>query len=129
MTPGTGHARHRAHAELRGRSLACGLVKMRDYLATEVALDHAEGHLSRREALHKLGLLGLSTVAASGLLAACAAETAPPAAPESPAPSGAVPSAAPTPAGSPMSAPPRPWSSSPPSSAANGGWRSRPKRC
>ncbi len=70
---------------------------MRDYLATEVALDHAEGHLSRREALRKLGLLGLSTVAASSLLAACAAETAPPAAPASPAPPGATPSSAPTP--------------------------------
>ena len=28
---------------------------MRDYLATEVALDHAEGHLTRREALQRLG--------------------------------------------------------------------------
>ena len=27
---------------------------MRDYLATEVALDHAEGHLTRREALQRL---------------------------------------------------------------------------
>jgi carboxymethylenebutenolidase len=49
-------------------------MALRDYLATEVALDHVEGHLSRREALKRLGLLGLSTVAASGLLAACAAE-------------------------------------------------------
>lgn len=56
-------------------------MALREYLATEVALDHAEGHLSRREALHKLGLLGLSTVAATTLLASCAAETAPPAAP------------------------------------------------
>jgi carboxymethylenebutenolidase len=50
---------------------------MRDYLATEVALDHAEGLLPRRDALRKLGLLGLSTVAASGLLAACSTAPAP----------------------------------------------------
>ncbi|MDT7573733.1 MAG: carboxymethylenebutenolidase, partial [Pseudonocardiales bacterium] len=50
-------------------------MALRDYLATEVALDHVEGHLSRREALKKLGLLGLSTVAATGLLAACAEQT------------------------------------------------------
>ncbi len=50
-------------------------MALRDYLATEVALDHVEGHLSRRDALKRLGLLGLSTVAASGLLAACAEQT------------------------------------------------------
>ena len=67
-------------------------MAMREYLATEVALDHAEGQLTRREALRKLGLLGLSTVAASGLLAACAQEAAPPAAaPASPAPAPAAP--------------------------------------
>ena len=42
------------------------------YLASEVALDHVEGHLTRREAMRRLGLLGLSTVAASSLLSACA---------------------------------------------------------
>jgi carboxymethylenebutenolidase len=63
-------------------------MAMRDYLATEVALDHADGLLSRREALRKLGLLGLSTVAASGLLAACGSDTAPaPSAAPAPAPS------------------------------------------
>jgi carboxymethylenebutenolidase len=56
-------------------------MALRDYLATEVALDHADGHLSRREALKKLGLLGLSTVAATGLLAACAEQTPPASAP------------------------------------------------
>jgi carboxymethylenebutenolidase len=60
-------------------------MAMRDYLATEIALDHAEGHITRREALHRLGLLGLSTVAASGLLAACASAA------ETPAPSPAPP--------------------------------------
>jgi carboxymethylenebutenolidase len=41
------------------------------YLAEEVAIDHADGALSRREALRRLGLLGLGVPAASALLAAC----------------------------------------------------------
>ena len=58
-------------------------MALRSYLATEVALDHADGLLTRREALHRLGLLGLTTVAASGLLSACA-DAAPAPAPRRP---------------------------------------------
>ena len=47
-------------------------MALKEYLATEVALDHVDGLISRREALHKLGLLGLSAAAASTLLASCA---------------------------------------------------------
>lgn len=43
----------------------------REYLAAEVALDHAAGQLNRREALRQLGVMGLSLAAASSLLAAC----------------------------------------------------------
>jgi carboxymethylenebutenolidase len=70
-------------------------MALREYLATEVALDHADGHLSRREALQKLGLLGLSAAAASSLLAACASASAPSAAPTGGGPSAAAPSGAP----------------------------------
>jgi carboxymethylenebutenolidase len=42
-----------------------------EYLATEVALDHADGQLTRREALRRLGMMGVSVTAASALLAAC----------------------------------------------------------
>lgn len=42
-----------------------------EYLATEVALDHADGQLTRREALRRLGMMGVSITAASALLAAC----------------------------------------------------------
>lgn len=66
-------------------------MAMRGYLITEVALDHAEGHLTRREALRKLGLLGLSAAAASGALAACS----PAEAPSSAAPTVTTPTAAP----------------------------------
>ncbi len=41
------------------------------YLAEEVAIDHADGAFSRREALRRLALLGLGVPAASALLAAC----------------------------------------------------------
>ncbi|WP_344918986.1 dienelactone hydrolase family protein [Streptosporangium oxazolinicum] len=40
------------------------------YLAEEVAVDHAEGLIPRREALHRLTLLGLTAPAAGALLAA-----------------------------------------------------------
>jgi len=57
------------------------------YLAEEIAIDHADGIISRREALRRLGLLGLSFTAASTLLVgfapagAAASEPATPAAP------------------------------------------------
>ena len=41
------------------------------YLAEEIAVDHADGLLNRREALRRLGLLGVTGVAATTLLAAC----------------------------------------------------------
>jgi carboxymethylenebutenolidase len=44
------------------------------YLAEEVAIDHADGVVSRREALRRLALLGLGVPAASALLAACGGE-------------------------------------------------------
>jgi carboxymethylenebutenolidase len=64
------------------------------YLQEEVALDHADGHISRREALKRLAKLGLGAAAAGTLLAACArdedtpiAETTPGASPAGPTPS------------------------------------------
>ncbi|MBV8965355.1 MAG: dienelactone hydrolase family protein [Mycobacteriaceae bacterium] len=43
------------------------------YIAEEIATDHVEGLLSRREALRRLALMGFSTAAASALIAACGA--------------------------------------------------------
>ncbi len=45
-------------------------VAFRDYLAEEVALDCAEGAMSRREALRRLALLGVTGPAAAAVLAA-----------------------------------------------------------
>jgi len=47
------------------------MMAFQRYLAEEVAIDHADGALSRREALRCLALLGLGVPAASALLAAC----------------------------------------------------------
>jgi carboxymethylenebutenolidase len=52
------------------------LVALRRYLQEEVALDYVDGHLTRREALRRLGLLGLSASGAGTLLAAFASTAA-----------------------------------------------------
>ncbi len=41
------------------------------YVAEEIATDHVDGLLSRREALRRLALMGMGTAAASALIAAC----------------------------------------------------------
>ena len=46
---------------------------MQRYIAEEIAIDHVDGLLSRREAMRRLALLGLGTAAASALIAACGA--------------------------------------------------------
>jgi len=51
------------------------------YLTEEIAQDCVDGLLSRREALRRLALLGLSLPAAGALLAACSDGTAPSSAP------------------------------------------------
>jgi carboxymethylenebutenolidase len=52
------------------------MTEIQRYLAEEVAEDHADGLVSRREALRRLGLLGLGGAAAASLLAAAVAEQA-----------------------------------------------------
>ena len=46
------------------------MTEFQRYLAEEIAEDHADGLVSRREALRRLGLLGLTGAAAASLLAA-----------------------------------------------------------
>ena len=45
------------------------MTEMERYLAEEIAVDHADGIISRREALRRLGLMGLGAAAASSMLA------------------------------------------------------------
>jgi carboxymethylenebutenolidase len=41
------------------------------YLAEEIATDHVDGLLTRREAMRRLGLLGLTTAASAALITSC----------------------------------------------------------
>jgi carboxymethylenebutenolidase len=50
-------------------------MALRNYLVGEIGLDYRDGLLTRREALRRLGLMGLSAAAAGSLLAACAGST------------------------------------------------------
>ena len=52
------------------------MTELQRYLAEEIAEDHADGLVSRREALRRLGLLGLSAAAAASLLAGVVADAA-----------------------------------------------------
>ncbi|WP_067664515.1 dienelactone hydrolase family protein [Nocardia miyunensis] len=47
------------------------MTPLQQYMAEEIATDHADGILDRREALRRLGMMGLGVAAASALLAAC----------------------------------------------------------
>jgi carboxymethylenebutenolidase len=47
------------------------VTSLRQYIAEEIASDHVDGLLSRREALRRLALLGLGSGAAAALIAAC----------------------------------------------------------
>lgn len=50
------------------------MTPLERYVAEEIATDHIDGLLTRREAMRRLALLGLSTTAASALIAACSNE-------------------------------------------------------
>jgi carboxymethylenebutenolidase len=52
------------------------VTEIQRYLAEEIAEDHADGLVSRREALRRLGLLGLGGAAAASLLASALVEQA-----------------------------------------------------
>jgi carboxymethylenebutenolidase len=50
------------------------MTELERYLAEEIAEDHQDGIITRREAMRRLGLMGLSTAAASALLSSEAAQ-------------------------------------------------------
>lgn len=51
------------------------VTPLQRYIAEEIATDHADGLLSRREAMRRLALLGVSAAAATSLIAACSKDT------------------------------------------------------
>src|SRR5262245_5799786 len=52
------------------------MTELQRYLVEEIALDHADGLITRREALRRFALVGFGVSAASSLLAAFVAEQA-----------------------------------------------------
>ncbi len=63
----------------RFRRILAEVTPLQRYIAEEIATDHVDGLLPRREALRRLGLLGIGAAAAAALIAACgeAKESAP----------------------------------------------------
>jgi carboxymethylenebutenolidase len=59
-----------------GRILAT-VTPLQRYLAEEIATDHVDGLLTRREAMRRLALLGLTTTAAAALISSCAERQTP----------------------------------------------------
>ena len=55
------------------------------YIAEEIATDHVDGLLSRREALRRLAMLGIGSASAGSLIAACGQNRSASTAPSSPA--------------------------------------------
>jgi carboxymethylenebutenolidase len=47
------------------------VTSLQRYIAEEIATDHVDGLMSRREALRRLALLGVGTASATALIAAC----------------------------------------------------------
>jgi dienelactone hydrolase len=55
------------------RRILLRVTALQRYIAEEIATDHVDGLLTRREALRRLALLGIGAAAAAGeLIAACA---------------------------------------------------------
>jgi carboxymethylenebutenolidase len=50
------------------------VTPLQRYIAEEIATDHVDGLLTRREALRRLALLGVGTAAAGALITACATD-------------------------------------------------------
>jgi carboxymethylenebutenolidase len=63
------------------------VTPLQRYIAEEIATDHVDGLLSRREALRRLALIGVGATAATTLIAACSSDRQKPA-PSAPAMTG-----------------------------------------
>src|SRR6185295_2924805 len=55
----------------RQRGILANVTPLQRYIAEEIATDHVDGLLSRREAMRRLALIGIGAAAASSLIAAC----------------------------------------------------------
>src|SRR6202011_1174914 len=53
------------------KGILANVTPLQRYIAEEIATDHVDGLLTRREAFRRLALLGLGAGAAASLIAAC----------------------------------------------------------
>jgi carboxymethylenebutenolidase len=97
------------------------VTPLQRYIAEEIATDHVDGLLSRREALRRLALLGVSTATASALIAACATDK-PTTASSSPSPSPSAPTSASPPPGMASALPTTPITWAGPTGQLQGSW-------
>jgi carboxymethylenebutenolidase len=97
------------------------VTPLQRYIAEEIATDHVDGLLSRREALRRLGLLGVSAAAASSLIAACATDK-PKTAASSASPSPSAPTSAAPPPGMASALPTTPITWAGPKGQLQGTW-------
>ena len=97
------------------------MTPLQRYIAEEIATDHVDGLLSRREALRRLALLGMGTAAASTLIAACATDK-PKTAASSSSPAPATPTSASPPPGMASALPTTPITWAGPTGQLQGAW-------
>lgn len=97
------------------------MTPLQRYIAEEIATDHVDGLLSRREAMRRLALLGVGAAAASALIAACS-NTKPSSTSAGPTPSAAGPTTSSQPPGMANALPTTPITWAGPQGQLQGAW-------
>ncbi|WP_370332798.1 dienelactone hydrolase family protein [Mycolicibacterium hippocampi] len=106
------------------------MTPLQRYIAEEIATDHVDGLMSRREALRRLALLGVGTAAATALIAACGESqqgTDPPAGSDTVPPDSPPAGAAATPPGMDAALPTEPITWAGPRGELQGAWAAAPQ--
>ncbi|MEO3759369.1 dienelactone hydrolase family protein [Mycobacterium sp. B14F4] len=100
------------------------MTPLQRYIAEEIATDHVDGLLSRREALRRLALLGVGTAAATALFTACSQNREPDA--EAPVTSSGAATASAPPPGTETARPTTPVTWAGPRGELQGAWAEAP---
>jgi carboxymethylenebutenolidase len=101
------------------------VTPLQRYIAEEIAADCVDGLLTRREAMRRLALVGVSTAAAAALIAACSAQQKPAETP-APAPAPESPTGSAQPPGMAGALPTQPITWAGPQGQLQGAWAQAP---